>query len=133
MLRWSQRVIDLAEGDPAKRATFIFGSPLARAFAPARIARYPALGRPGWRDDSEQHGVAIRPAVPTPVLRHGNRLICRCNRSHPDGVLRPVDTAVREIEGCPARSPNDPPMISPWPSPGQRWAWRYAPPTAAES
>ena len=30
VLRWSQRVIDLADGDPAK-GNFIFGSPLATA------------------------------------------------------------------------------------------------------
>ena len=32
VLRWSQRVIDLADGDPAK-GNFIIGSPLAVAFA----------------------------------------------------------------------------------------------------
>ncbi len=55
-LRWSQRVIDLADGDPAK-GNFIFGSPLAIAFATRAIARY-CLGRPGWRDDL-QHGLAM--------------------------------------------------------------------------
>jgi class 3 adenylate cyclase len=44
-LRWSQRVIDLADGDPSK-GNFIFGSPLALAFAQRAIARY-WLGRPG--------------------------------------------------------------------------------------
>jgi len=48
-LLWSQRVIDLADGDPSK-GNFIFGSPLALAFAQRAIARY-WLGRPGWRDD----------------------------------------------------------------------------------
>ncbi|HEX9497293.1 MAG TPA: adenylate/guanylate cyclase domain-containing protein, partial [Mycobacterium sp.] len=52
VLRWSQRVIDLADGDPAK-GNFIIGSPLAAAFATRAIARY-ALGRPGWRDDLQQ-------------------------------------------------------------------------------
>jgi hypothetical protein len=37
-LRWSQRVIDLAEGDPSK-GNFIIGSPLAFAFAERAIAR----------------------------------------------------------------------------------------------
>ena len=39
MLRWSQRTIDLAEGDPSK-GNFIFGSPLALAFTTRAAARY---------------------------------------------------------------------------------------------
>ena len=56
VLRWSQRVIDLADGDPLK-GNFIFGSPLAIAFTTRAIARY-CLGRPGWRDD-QRHGLAM--------------------------------------------------------------------------
>jgi hypothetical protein len=56
VLRWSQRVIDLADGDPS-RGNFIFGSPLALAFATRAMARY-CLGRPGWRDDLRQ-GLAM--------------------------------------------------------------------------
>ena len=52
VLRWSQRVIDLADGDPSK-GNLIFGSPLALAFASRAGARY-CLGRPGWRDDIQQ-------------------------------------------------------------------------------
>jgi class 3 adenylate cyclase len=52
VLRWSQRVIDLADGDPS-RGNFIVGSPLALAFTMRGIARY-FLGRPGWRDDLRQ-------------------------------------------------------------------------------
>ena len=47
VLRWSQRVIDLADGDPSK-GNFIIGSPLALAFTTRAIARY-CLGRPGWQ------------------------------------------------------------------------------------
>src|SRR6202008_4390069 len=54
VLRWSQRVIDLADGDPSK-GNFLFGSPLALAFGTRAIARY-CLGRPGWRDDL-RHGL----------------------------------------------------------------------------
>ena len=50
VLRWSQTVIDLADGDPAKGAGFGFGSPLAIAMALRGIARW-WLGRPGWRQD----------------------------------------------------------------------------------
>jgi hypothetical protein len=56
VLRWSQRAIDLAEGDPSK-GNFIIGSPLAAAFTMRAIARY-CLGRPGWRDDL-RHGLAL--------------------------------------------------------------------------
>ena len=50
ILRWSQTVIDLADGDPAKGAGFGIGSPLAVALAFRGIARW-WLGRPGWRED----------------------------------------------------------------------------------
>ncbi|OBC17134.1 cyclase [Mycobacterium sp. 852013-50091_SCH5140682] len=50
ILRWSQTIIDLAAGDPAKGAGFGFGSPLAVAVAFRGIARW-WLGRPGWRQD----------------------------------------------------------------------------------
>ena len=56
VLGWSQRVIDLADGDPSK-GDFIFGCPLAVAFATRAIARY-CLGRAGWRDDL-RHGLAM--------------------------------------------------------------------------
>ncbi|MGE2725977.1 ATP-binding protein [Mycolicibacterium pulveris] len=50
VLRWSQRVIDLADGDPAKGAGFGVGSPLALAVGWRGTARW-WLGRPGWRQD----------------------------------------------------------------------------------
>ena len=50
ILRWSQTIVDLAGGDPAKGAGFGVGSPLAFALAWRGIARW-WLGRPGWRQD----------------------------------------------------------------------------------
>jgi hypothetical protein len=50
MLRWTQTVIDLADGDAAKGAGFGFGAPLSAAIAFRGIARW-WLGRPGWRAD----------------------------------------------------------------------------------
>ena len=47
VLQWSERVIDLADGDPFK-GNFIFGSPLALAFTTRAMARY-CLGRSEWR------------------------------------------------------------------------------------
>ncbi len=93
VLRWSQLVIDLADGDPSK-GNLIFGSPLGIALTARAAARY-CLGRPGWRDDL-RHGVALAriadplsyAAVVTFVYNPGITL----------GVLRPDDSAVREIE-----------------------------------
>ena len=89
----SHKVIDLADGDPAK-GNFIVGSPLAIALAASGTHRY-ALGRAGWRDDL-RHGLAMaRSADPrsyemgvTYVYLPG--IIC--------GVLRPDDSAMREVE-----------------------------------
>ena len=93
MLRWSQRVIDLADGDPSK-GNFIFGSPLALAFTTRAIARY-CLGRPGWRDDL-RHGLAMaRSADP---LSYATVVAYVYFLGIPYGVLRPDDRAVREIE-----------------------------------
>jgi class 3 adenylate cyclase len=93
VLRWSQRVIDLADGDPSK-GNFIFGSPLAGAFASRAIARYCA-GRPGWRDDL-QRGVAMaRSADP---MSHATVVNLVYSVGIPYGVLRLDDCAMREIE-----------------------------------
>ncbi|MGO9222684.1 ATP-binding protein, partial [Mycobacterium sp.] len=66
VLRWSQRVIDLADGDPSK-GNFLFGSPLALAFTTRAMARY-CLGRPGWRDDQQQGLAMARSADPVSYL-----------------------------------------------------------------
>jgi predicted ATPase len=50
VLRWSQTVIDLAEGDPTKGANFAMRSPLAAALEFRGFARYWS-GRPGWHQD----------------------------------------------------------------------------------
>ena len=93
VLRWSQRVIDLADGDPSK-GNFIFGSPLAGAFTSRAIARY-CLGRPGWRDDL-QHGLAMaRSADP---MSYATVVTLVYSVGIPYGVLRPDDRAMHEIE-----------------------------------
>ena len=93
VLRWSQRVIDLADGDPSK-GNFVFGSPLALAFTTRAMARY-WLGRPGWRDDL-RHGLAMaRSADP---LSYATVVAYVYFVGIPYGVLRPDDPAVREIE-----------------------------------
>jgi class 3 adenylate cyclase len=93
MLRLSQRVIDLADGDPSK-GNFLFGSPLALAFAQRAIARY-ALDRPGWRDDLRR-GLAV--AHDADSLSYVTVVSYVYSAGIPAGALRPDDSAVREIE-----------------------------------
>jgi len=93
VLRWSHRMIDLADGDPFK-GNFIFGSPLALALTSRAMARY-CLGLPGWRDDL-RHGLAMaRSADPLPyaaVVAWGYF------PGIPNGTLAADDRALREID-----------------------------------
>jgi class 3 adenylate cyclase len=105
VLRWSQRVIDLADGDPAK-GNFIIGSPLAAAFAQRAGARS-RLGRPGWRNDM-QHSLAMaRSADPMSYARVVTYVYFV---GIPHGVVKADDRAMREVEdalGVAERSGND--------------------------
>jgi len=105
VLRWSQRVIDLADGDPSN-ANFIIGSPLALAITTRGIARY-YLGRPGWRDDL-RHGLAMaRSADP---MSYATIVAYVYYPGIAQGALTPHDSAVREIEdalGIAERSGDD--------------------------
>jgi hypothetical protein len=93
VLRWSQLVIDLADGDPAK-GNFIIGSPLAFAFTTRATARY-CLGRLGWRED-QHHGLAmVRSADP---LSYATVVAFAYSPGIPLGVLGPDDSVVCEIE-----------------------------------
>jgi hypothetical protein len=91
--RWSQRVIDLADGDPWK-GNFIIGSPLALAFTMRGIGRY-FLGRPGWRDDLRQ-GLAMARSVDP--LSYAMVVAYAYFPGIATGALRPDDSALREIE-----------------------------------
>jgi class 3 adenylate cyclase len=93
MLRLSQRVVDLADGDPAK-GNFLFGSPLALAFAQRATARY-ALGRPGWQDDLRR-GLAVAHGADS--LSYVTVVSYVYTVAIPAGALRPDDSAVLEIE-----------------------------------
>ena len=94
VLRWSQRAIDLADGDPSK-GNFIIGSPLALAFTTRALARC-SLGHHGWRDDL-QHGLDMaRTADPLSYAL----VVMLYSLGIPSGVLRPDDHRMREIEGA---------------------------------
>jgi class 3 adenylate cyclase len=92
LLRWTQRVIDLSDGDPSK-GDFIFGSPLAYALTSRAIARY-CLGRPGWRDDL-RHGLAMGRSVDP--LSYAAAVSLSYFAGIPCGVLRPEDPVLSEI------------------------------------
>ncbi len=92
-LRWSQRTIDLAEGDPSK-GNFIFGSPLALAFTTRALARY-CLGRPGWPDDLRRGVAMARSADP---LSYAMVVAYVYFPGIPLGALAAHDPALREIE-----------------------------------
>ncbi len=93
MLRWSQRVIDLADGDPSK-GNFIFGSPLAAAIAARGQARY-CVGRPGWRDDLHR---AVAMARSADAWSYAAVVAYTYLPGIPFGVLGADDLAEREIE-----------------------------------
>jgi class 3 adenylate cyclase len=95
VLRWSQRVIDLADGDPSK-GDFITPSPLAHAFGTRAYARY-CLGGPGWRDDL-RHGLAMARSADLGSYVTVDAVVY--NPGIPYGVLSPDDSAMREIENA---------------------------------
>jgi hypothetical protein len=92
VLRWSQRVIDLADGDPFK-GNFIFGSPLALALTSRGTARY-SLGRTGWREDLRQGLEMARSADP---LTYAGVADLGYFPGISNGALAADDRAVREI------------------------------------
>ncbi len=94
VLRWSQTVIDLAAGDPARGAGFGFGSPLAIALAWRGNAGW-WMGRPGWRQDHHDAVAMARNSDPTTF---GAVVAWIYNIAMDYGVLRADDSTVRLIE-----------------------------------
>ncbi|HUO39799.1 MAG TPA: AAA family ATPase, partial [Mycobacterium sp.] len=92
-LRWSQRAIDLADGDPSK-GNFIYASPLALVLATRALAGY-CLGRSGWQDDMDRALAMGRSTEHADIVA---AVVCFVSGAIPYGVLRPDDSAVREIE-----------------------------------
>ena len=119
-LRWSQTVIDLADGDPTK-GNVVFGSPLAVALASRGTARW-ALGRAGWRDDFDRALAMARGADP---MSHAVvNMYAYGSRDSGRGAAGRRRCAARHRGGA-ARSPSDRVRISRWAVPGGRWVWRW--------
>jgi class 3 adenylate cyclase len=94
VLRWSDTIVDLAEGDPTKGAGFGMGSPLAAALAFRGIARL-WLGRSGWRQDFDD---ALAIARNSDAATFAFVVSWVYGMEIPCGVLRADDCAVRVIE-----------------------------------
>ena len=93
VLRWSQRAIDLADGDPTL-GNFLIGSPLAVAHLTRAAARY-CLGRQGWPDDL-RNGLAM--ARETDPFSYATDLAYVYFPGIPLGALTVDDPQLREIE-----------------------------------
>ena len=94
ILRWSQTIVDLAAGDPAKGAGFGMGSPLAIAVAFRGVARW-WLGRPGWRQDLHDAVAMARNSDPATL---GLVVTWTYGVAIAYGVLRADDSALHAIE-----------------------------------
>jgi class 3 adenylate cyclase len=92
-LQLTQRVIDLAEGEPAMGANLILGSPLAYALVHRGTARW-CLGQPGWREDYQQAVDLARGADPG---THALTVFYKYTPAIPSGVFLPGDAALAEI------------------------------------
>lgn len=91
MLRLSQRVINLADGDRTK-GSLLVGSPLANAL-PARARARWCLGMPGWHEDIEQ-AMAISRGLDATTL--SGTVWYTYLFAIPEGVLVSDDIALRD-------------------------------------
>ena len=94
VLRWSDIIVGLADGDPAKGGGFGIGSPLAAALAFRGVARC-WLGRSGWRQDFDDALAMARNSDPATLAfvvswAYGMEM--------PFGVLVADDSALAVIE-----------------------------------
>jgi adenylate cyclase len=90
-LRLSDRLIDLADGDPTK-GDLIFGSPLSTAIAMRGHVKM-CLGMRGWLDDA---ATSIAMAAPLDPTSYVFALLWKYVASIPFGALPPDATAMRE-------------------------------------
>ena len=120
ILRWSQAVIDLAEGDPAKGAGFGIGSPLAIGVAFRGVARW-WLGRPGWRQDLHDAVAMARNSDPTTLALV---VAWTYGLAVQYGVLRADDFALRPDRGGGADRPKGQQRSRTERGPSTRWVPR---------
>jgi hypothetical protein len=93
VLRWSQTVIELTDGDPAK-GNLVFGSPFAVALA-SRGTAQAVLGRAGWREDYDR---ALAMAPGAGPMSHGSVIGFAYGFAIPAGVLLADDASLRDTE-----------------------------------
>jgi hypothetical protein len=93
VVRWSQGIIDLAAGDPAK-GSLIVSSPLASALAWRAIGRW-GLGQPGWREDIDR---AVALALAKDLSSQAVVYSFAYGVAVPRGVLLVSDEMLRELE-----------------------------------
>jgi class 3 adenylate cyclase len=94
VLHWSQTIIDLAAGDPAKGAGFGVGSPLAISLAWRGTARW-WLGRPGWPQDLHDAVAMARRSNPETL---SGAIAWTYGFAMQYGVLRADESVVRASE-----------------------------------
>jgi class 3 adenylate cyclase len=93
LLRWSQHVIDLAEGDSTKGG-FIVGSPLSLAILLRGYARYWS-GIPGWRTDFDD---SLSMARSTDAHAFASAVVYKYGYAHINRVLEPDAAALHDLE-----------------------------------
>src|SRR6478736_2709315 len=95
MLRWTQAVIDLAQGDPTKGA-MVVGSPLATALVWRGVGRW-AAGHREWRDDLD---TAIGMYDETDPLTQSMIITLGYGSAFVHGALLADDAALHRIEAA---------------------------------
>jgi len=93
VLRWSQTVIDWADGDPTK-GNLVVGSPLALALVWRGVARF-WLGCEGWRQDLDD---AVAMARNVDRATHALVVFWKHGWAITNGVLVADDSAVHELD-----------------------------------
>jgi class 3 adenylate cyclase len=92
LLRWSQRVVDVAGGDVAE-GNLIIGSPLSLALVLRGIAKA-GFGLTGWREDFDR---AVEMARSAEALSEVLAITFKYNLAIPNGVLVADDAVLQEL------------------------------------
>jgi tetratricopeptide (TPR) repeat protein len=93
VLRWTQTVVDLADGDRAK-GNLIIGSPLTAGLVWRGLAKW-CLGRSGWREDFAH---AVEMARSTDPMSLALVVTYKYSPAIPNGVLLAGDSALRDLD-----------------------------------